>query len=456
MRKIQQDSFRYRMLYVLMGFAFKRFFKEIEVRGLENIPLGEPVIFAPNHQSGLVDPLLLLFFQNDSPIVFMARADIFKNKLAASLLRFLKIMPVFRIRDGFENLGKNEERFNEAKDVLLDSKYLCLMPEGNHGHQHTLRPLVKGLFRIAFSAQEALPEGKNVFIVPVGIDHSYFQHAGASAVISFGTPIRVDGYMDTFKDNPALAMNGLRTDLANHLSALMHDIRSEERYDLLYTLSCLGVPAYLESQQLTSGVPSPSVGKATAGQLFDARKTLGKKLDELDEENNPLLNDWEALLRNMNQLPVYPNQLVEWMEKKPSVIRGLVYFVVTLFALPGMLLNTPAWLINNRVCRSIKDKQMHNTFAFAVGFVLNPLIYIALGLTVGITQEQTWLLTLANIFLIGLYGLYCERWRQRIRLPFLQWKFNRNADKKQLVELCKTDYFFLKQSIKQWISTWQA
>ena len=248
----------------------------------------------------------------------MARADMFKNKLAASLLRFLKIMPVFRIRDGYENLGKNEERFNEARDVLLDSKYLCLMPEGNHGHQHKLRPLVKGLFRIAFSAQEALPAGKEVYIVPVGIDHSLFQHAGGDAVISYGKAIRVNQYMETYRENPAAATNSLRADLAEQLSALMHDIRSEKRYDLIYTLSCLGTPAYLDAQKADTPSRSSSESLENTGLLFDARRELGKKLDELDQAESPLLTDWEALLTHLNQLPVYPNQLMQWMETLPS------------------------------------------------------------------------------------------------------------------------------------------
>ncbi len=448
MRNIQQNSLRYRILFILMKFAFKRFFRKVNVRGLENIPIGHPVIFAPNHQSGLIDPLLVLFYQNDFPIVFMARADIFKNKLAASLLRFLKIMPVFRIRDGFENLEKNEESFNEAKGVLLDSKYLCLMPEGNHGHQHKLRPLVKGMFRIAFSALESLPTDKEVFIVPVGIDHSYYQHAGSDIVISYGKPIRVKEYEAAYREHPATAMNALRIDLAERISLLMHDIRSEKRYDLVYKLSCLGTPTYLEARHIHEGSPS---GAGDAGMRFDARRELGMKLDELDRTDSPLLSDWNALCTHLNQLPVYPNQLVEWMDDTSSIHKRVAQTVITLFAFPGIIMNSPAWFINHLACKSIEDKQMHNTFAFAVGFIINPLMYILVGITIGINLHHTWLLTLSEIGLIGLYATWCEQWRQRIRLPFTQWKYNLNKHRRHLVKQCKTDYFFLKQSMRNWI-----
>jgi hypothetical protein len=72
----------------------------------------------------------------------------------------------------------------------------------------------------------------------------------------------------------------------------------------------------------------------------------------------------------------------------------------------------------------------------------------------GVILNHTVLLTIAETGLLGLYGLYSEQWRQRIRLPFLQWKFNRNAERRHLVQNCKTDYFFLKQSMKNWITSW--
>ena len=83
-------------------------------------------------------------------------------------------MPVYRIRDGKETLSKNDEIFIRSADVLHDRKHLCLMPEGNHGDKRRLRPLVKGLFRIAFMAQEEFKAEKGVVIIPVGLDYSHY------------------------------------------------------------------------------------------------------------------------------------------------------------------------------------------------------------------------------------------------------------------------------------------
>jgi len=107
--------------------------------------------------------------------VFLARADVFANKFLAGILRLLKILPVYRIRDGVGELAKNEAIFQETMEVLRRGKCpVCIMPEGNHGTKRKLRQLVKGIFRVAFQAQEAFGEQPGVVIVPVGIDYSNY------------------------------------------------------------------------------------------------------------------------------------------------------------------------------------------------------------------------------------------------------------------------------------------
>lgn len=452
MGTIYSENLGYRLMYYPVKLAFRQFFRQIEVRGLENIPQGEPVIFAPNHQTGLMDPLAVLFTRDNSPVVFMARADMFKSKPLAAVLRFFKIMPVFRIRDGFENLGKNERYFNEAKGVLLASKYLCLMPEGNHGERHTLRPLVKGLFRIAFSAEETLGEGRHVRIVPVGIDHSHFQHAGSDLVVTYGPPIRVEDYMAQYRENPATALNVMKADLTARLSPLMHDIRTDANNDLVYWLSCLATPAYLSLQATRPKVPGAQVAHTAAGRRFDARRALSHGLDDLSATDSPLLKEWETLLTNIKALPGYPMEVTEWLEHTPSFFKALGNIPLVPLFLPGFVLNAPAWFLSRRLVKGIKDKQMHNTIAFILGFFFNALLYIVLAIVLGRLLACTWAMTLALVALIGVYGLLTERCRQHLRAPMLRLKYAFGARRK-LVQTAKTDYFRLKQSVLNWLGS---
>ncbi len=99
--------------------------------GLKNIPKNKPLLFTPNHQNALSDPMAILLHTKYQP-VWLARADIFKNKTAAAILAFLKILPVYRMRDGKEELAKNSDTFAHSIKVLKNKKVLAFFPEATH------------------------------------------------------------------------------------------------------------------------------------------------------------------------------------------------------------------------------------------------------------------------------------------------------------------------------------
>ncbi len=208
----------------------------MEVKFIDRIPKDRPVLLAPNHQNALMDAMApLLTSRRDS--VFLARADIFKKKFVAGILRLFKILPVYRIRDGASELGKNEEVFREAMDVLLRKKCpVAIMPEGNHGNKRRLRPLVKGIFRVAFQAQEQYGEQPGVVIVPVGIDYSKYTNFRSKLFVQFGEPIEVNEYYAAFLDNQPKAINMIRERLAGEMRKYMIDIQSEDHYEMYMLL----------------------------------------------------------------------------------------------------------------------------------------------------------------------------------------------------------------------------
>jgi len=128
---IEKYSAGYALLKSVAGFWHNNvFYRKVIVLGRENIKPNDHVIFAPNHQNALMDALAVLFTHKGQPI-FLARADIFKKKTIASILYFLKILPVYRIRDGFSSVKGNDEIFAKTIDVLKNKNGLVILPEGN-------------------------------------------------------------------------------------------------------------------------------------------------------------------------------------------------------------------------------------------------------------------------------------------------------------------------------------
>jgi len=121
----------YENLRCYVRFAFWLTHKRIIVSGLKNIPKDKPIIFAANHQNALMDPLALVC-TNPLQTVWLTRADIFKIKAVKSFLKFMKMIPIYRIRDGKENLSNNEEIFNYVTQTLENKESVALFPEAAH------------------------------------------------------------------------------------------------------------------------------------------------------------------------------------------------------------------------------------------------------------------------------------------------------------------------------------
>ncbi len=440
--KIQEKSFGYEFVKGIVHFMYPKFFRQTEIRGLENVPFDEPLIFAGNHQNGVMDPVSIIIHQKE-PIVYMGRADIFSNPIFRILLRFIKVTPVYRIRDGFENLSKNDRQIKEAIEVLLDSKRLGVMPEGNHGENHKLRPLVKGLFRIGYQAEILLENKAHVKIIPVGIDYSFYQHAGSDMVLIYGKPIEFKEFLPIYLENPAAGLNAMRTELASALSGLMLDIRSQD-YDRTYRLCCYGVPALLD-YQVENGIATNAV--TMAGLRFDARITLAKLFDRMETEDPGRLQKLDELTIHLNQLPGFPSEIMEWMEEKSSLTNHFLLGVIALILVPGFVLNLPAWSLNRLVVSKVEDKQMHATFAFTLGMVYNLLVYVAVAICLGILLEATFLQFLMLFFFIGSLGIVSEKARQYLILPWRKFRYS-YGKRKLLLEACKADYEQLKGMIR--------
>lgn len=233
-KAIQDNNLLYNLLSPLVQFGCRCHYNSFDVHGLENLPTDGAYIIAPCHQQALMEPLAVLCFAPKPP-VFLARADIFAKPTLRTILTFLKIMPVYRIRDGQDKLGRNKEIFDRCRDVLLDGFPLCLMAEGRHNNRHHLLNMGKGMFRIAGETQLALGDHP-LFIVPTGIDFDEYERPYSNLVVNIGKPIPVQPFMETYRDNEPLALNQMRDALFEHLLPLMHDIRDEEHYDDIMTL----------------------------------------------------------------------------------------------------------------------------------------------------------------------------------------------------------------------------
>lgn len=386
MPEIYSNGVFYRLVKHTVNFGLRAYFGNIVIKGRENLPSDGSYILAPNHQNAFLDALMILQINKLRPTVFVARADIFGNALADKVLHFVKIMPVYRARDGRKSLEKNDITFEKSLQVLLHNVPFCIMAEGTHNDRRQLLPLKKGMFRIAFAAQQKLGD-KPLYIVPVGLDYESYDTSGNSSIINIGQPIAMKDYIESYQDNNALAINKIKEDLRVAMTAQMHQIDSTEHYDEFYLLS-----------KLYADARGKEFGRETTWLKFELRRKMSQKLDRLEQYNPQNTSDLAKEISDTSTLcsayGVDSNRLFE-TKNKVAVVVGTILLAGIPVAiallnwrlLVMLLLLCPIPFLPTRLLfRNQSDPQFVGSLNFAVQFVLVLLYLLAMTITVGLLQ----------------------------------------------------------------------
>lgn len=221
----------YDFLLPYINRSFRRAYRKVEYHGLENIPTDGAVIFAPNHANTLMDALAVLSIENRK-MVFVARADIFRKKLAAKALAFLKIMPIYRQRDGLDTIKMNEAIFLKCEETLSHGVPFCILPEGTHRTMHSLLPLHKGIARIALGT---VSRGTKVYIVPTGLEYEDYFRYRSRLLVNVGRPICIQS--SNQKDKEEL-ISEIMAELTTRMKETIIYIPDNEDYAKTWDLAC--------------------------------------------------------------------------------------------------------------------------------------------------------------------------------------------------------------------------
>ncbi len=400
-KSIDQWALDYWLLQRYAKLLFRLYYRKIVINDLKNIPADQPVILAPNHQNALMDALAMVC-GTEYQVVFLARADIFKGRFLTRVLTFMNIMPIYRIRDGYENVKRNDEVFVKTNQVMRNRlNPLCLFPEGNHGDRRRLRGLVKGLFRIAFMAQEEYGDKQGIVIVPLGINYGHYQNFRSTLLINYGKPIQVAEYYKVYAENPGLAINQLKERYAAEVSKLMIDIQTEEYYQTYMALRII----FNDEMRNRLGITDHSLtGK------FRADKVMIEMLDKelvSDEDNikrlDERVSDYQSLLQK--------TRLRDWVIKKekyslPGLAAAALLKIIFLpLFLAGFINNFPPYGFAASKGAKIKDPQFQSSFKFVIGMIAYPIWYLVLGGLLFFLPVNAWI-KLLYFLLMPATGLF--------------------------------------------------
>ena len=429
-KKIDEWAWDYWLLQQYAKFCFHIFYRKIEVINRQNIPKNQPVILAPNHQNALMDAMVLVCntsYQN----IFLARADIFKGKRLIRFLTYLNIMPIYRIRDGIENVKKNDVVFEKTLQVLHNKNNpLILFPEGNHGNRRRLRQLVKGLFRIAFQAQEKYGNQKGVKIVPVGVDYGHYQNFRTTLFVNIGKPIEVSQFMEAYHENPVMAINQMKDRFGESLSKQMIDIQTEEYYDLYMYLRKIFNREMRQKLGISDGSLS---GKFRADKvMIDGLNRELETKPESIRELDVLVKEYQSGLKKAG--------LRDWIlgkgkESFPELVVASVlkaaFFPVFLF---GFINNYLPYQFIKKKTQRIKDPQFVSSFRYVLGMIVFPVWYLITGCILAFTPLPFWSVLL-YVLLVPVTGLFAYHYYVRVKKFLGRWRFFLNRNSGEIMDL---------------------
>jgi 1-acyl-sn-glycerol-3-phosphate acyltransferase len=401
---IEKYSFGYALLKLASGFWHNvMFYRKVIVIGRDNINPDDHLIFAPNHQNTLMDALAILYNVKGQP-VFLARADIFRKKTIAAIMYFLKILPVYRLRDGFENVRSNDEIFNKTIDVLKNKNGLVVLPEGTHEGIRCLRQLKKGIFRIALQADEAMDFNLKIKIIPVGLDYSDYYGIRQILTVVYGEPIEVSQFHDTYRQNPPKALNDLRELLSAEMKKYMVNIESDEDYEALDEIRSIINGKYASDRKQ----PKVFRDRILINKLKKLKDSSGNTYRDICALSIKIKESVTSMKIDNRSLDRKKSPLILLLLKTLGLIAGFPLFLYGLI-FNGVLLYIPSLLTHK-----FKDKQFLSSVKFLVSFIVALLlgpVYLIL-LLVLITP---WWLALAVFISIPISGLFAWSYIQFYR-----------------------------------------
>jgi 1-acyl-sn-glycerol-3-phosphate acyltransferase len=431
--KYEKWSPGYCFLKQYIKFADWLIHKRIIISGKEKIPRNKPIVFAPNHQNALSDPMAVLLHTRFQP-VWLARADIFgKSKVVDAILKFLKIIPVYRLRDGKENLEKNEQTFADSIKVLEHNFALALFPEAAHSAKRQMLVHKKAVPRIVFMAEEKTNNQLDIQIVPTGIYYSHYWKFNRTVIVNFGDPIPVREFLAIYSQNPNAAVIALKNKIYDAILPLTINIKSKRFYEGFEHIREIYGRHFLNRQQL----------KTSTLNLFRSDQKLVNRLNEQEEiqpeRTQKIVKQANSYMQLLKKL-----KLRNWLVDQTGNHAGrvLLHSMVLLAGLPfflyGFVFNAiPFFLIDRLVRNKVKDKSFWSTFFLVAGIVLFPVFYLLELLAVAWFIPGFWL-KIAFLVSLPFAGKIAFKWyillRKTIgRCRFLRLKWFNRAKYNQLV-----------------------
>ncbi|MBK6266835.1 1-acyl-sn-glycerol-3-phosphate acyltransferase [Marivirga sp. S37H4] len=399
----------------LVSAAYAFGFRHIIITGYPKVKNAKPALFVANHQSTFMDGILMGITAYKANPYILVRADIFKSKFAKIALDLIRLLPIYRKRDGLSNVSQNDTVFEKCFQVFDQKGVVALFPEGNHAIERSLRPLQKGAARIAIMAEERNDFQLDLSIIPVGLHYENHAERWHDVYIHYGEPFSVLPYKEMYKENPQKAFKELTDQIREGIEKEILDIKWKEEYPLFEQLRQLLKPY---AHDLSSNVKS----------LVHAENDCLEKIRLQLVDNETKLISLKKKVIDFFQQARSVGLTEDFQIVKPNILILIIQLVGLILGFPFWLIAKtinaiPEYIIENKIIKGVKDPTWHISLRVGVSTFLYPIYYGLLWIILSLIFD--WIIGGLVVFSLPLFSVIyyeVEYLRKKIKNHYLLFR----------------------------------
>ncbi len=416
----------------LLRLGAEFFFSKHHIKSFEKLRTNKPLVVCSNHASAHLDGILIMIFSRRRFHV-LVRADVFKKKWVANLLAKINLIPIYRIRDGFNNLEKNSETFDRCYDILKNNGAIIIFPEANCEPERKLRKLHKGAAKIAMMAEERSDFKLGVEMVSLGITQEKITSSGGRIFLEASDPFSLQPYFNTYQQNNNKALNEIINDVEQDLRKVLPVVNNtEDEYLFEHLVTRKNNIDQLENWKTTAKLVNNSdteLKKAVSSAIYDFNNYLYK--------NGVDLNIVEQL-KNVPRAKRWLKLIVPFID----VIALFPFFLI------GFIFNYFQFFIPKKITRNLfKDVCFINGTHFAMStflFFFSYIFYVIL-----LSLYVSFISVVIGMIVIATCGIVSYYYRKRFFYLLKCIRYEMAGDKKR--KEWNAQYRILSSELAEWV-----
>lgn len=394
----------YAILKVLMRLTIRVFFRKVHRHGLEQMPKEGPLLICANHPSAFMDPIIVAALIG-RPVYFLAKAAVFRTKLAQLLLPKLHMIPIYRKQDDPSQMHKNAETFEKCYEHLGKGGVILIFPEGISITERKLRELKTGAARIALGAAKKYDYTLKVQIMTIGLNYNNPHRFRDEVFINADQPIDSSAYFDKHRSDEFAAAEALTEEIRQRLEAQIISIGDANEDQLVARIEKLYKQQLMRERGIAEdeGEKSFELSKRIAENVrYFSQKDPGR-VERTSKNIDQYLQDVKRVGladRNLDSRRLRGSRILKNLREIAFILFGFPFFLY------GIIFNgLPYWFIKWLVSRRIKQREFQGSIAMAGGMFLFLVWYslltvlawkyvfhhwLALAFTASLVPAGTW------------------------------------------------------------------